>query len=420
MEVNESAVQLHKRMTHHTEVFVDEFVASRERLAGILTLVALIIAFAMANSSFYEAYWFVHHAPVSIHVGDFGIDKPLITWINKGLMVFFFLLVGLEIKREMLEGWLVGMRQISLPAFAALGGMVAPALIYLLFNGGDPATVRGWAIPMATDIVLALAALSLLRGHVPESLFIFLAALAVFDDVGAILVIALFYPETLSVPALMAAAVAVVILFVLNRYKVVATAPYVLAGTLLWVTLLNSGIHATLAGVVVALAIPLYGRRNSISHSPLRAMESRLRPWVVLGIVPVFAFFNAGIVLSGLSVDVLLMPLTLGIVLGLFLGKQLGIIGMTWLAVRLGGGQLPEGVDWKHVHGVALLAGIGFTMSLFVTSLAFADADQLAAARFAIITGSLISATSGLFVLYRVTAVPPVQRTMQTGDGSNV
>lgn len=335
-------------------------------------------------------------------------------------MTFFFLLVGLEIKREMLEGSLSSLRQLALPASAALGGMVVPASIFLLLNGGDPANVRGWAIPMATDIVLALAALSLLRGRIPKSLFIFLAALAVFDDVGAILVIALFYLETLSISALMAAAMGVVVLFVLNRYKVMATAPYVLAGIFLWVALLNSGVHATLAGVVVALAVPLHGRRIGGSHSPLREMESRLRPWVVLGIVPVFAFFNAGIAIPELEADILLTPLTLGIVLGLFLGKQLGIVGMSWLAVRLGGGRLPEGVTWKHVYGVALLAGIGFTMSLFITSLAFTDADQLAAARFAIIIGSLISLVAGLLILYRFTEASPARKKIQTRGNSNV
>jgi len=376
----------------------------------------LVIAFALANSPLYEAYWFVHHAPVSVNVGDFGIDKPLIDWINKGLMVFFFLLIGLEIKREMLEGRLVDRRQLALPALAALGGMVVPVVIYLLVNGGDPLAARGWAIPIATDIVLALAALSLLRGRVPEGLFIFLTALAIFDDVGAILVIALFYPETLSALALMAAALGVAALVALNRFNVVATAPYVLAGFFLWVALLNSGVHATLAGVVVAFAIPLYGKKKNISYSPLREMERRLRPWVALGIVPLFAFFNAGIVLPGLSVDALLTPLTLGIVLGLFLGKQLGIFGMTWLAVRLGISHLPEGVIWKHVYGVALLAGIGFTMSLFITSLAFADADLLAAARFAIIVGSLISAAAGLFVLYRSCDKYSEKRVMKERD----
>lgn len=371
------------------------------RLAGLLTLAALIIAFALANSPLYEVYWSVHHTQVSVHIGDFGIDKPLIAWINKGLMVFFFLLVGLEIKREMLEGRLADRRQLALPALAALGGMVVPATIFLLINDGDPVTARGWAIPVATDIVLALAALSLFRGRVPETLFIFLTALAIFDDVGAILVIAFFYPETLHALALMAAAMGGLALVGLNRFKVTATAPYVLVGLFLWIALLNSGVHATLAGVIVAFAVPLYGKRKGRPCSPLRDMEQGLRPWVALGIVPLFAFFNAGITLPELNVDALFTPLTLGIVLGLFLGKQLGIFGMTWLAVRLGIARLPEGVVWQHVYGVALLAGIGFTMSLFITSLAFVDADLLAVARFAIIIGSFISVVAGLFVLYR-------------------
>lgn len=385
---------------------------ARERLAGVLTLAALGIALAIANSPLYEAYWYVHHTPVSIHIGEFGIDKPLIAWINKGLMVFFFLLVGLEIKREMIEGELAAPGQLALPGLAAMGGMMVPAAIYFLINSDDPVAVRGWAIPMATDIVLALAALSLLRGRIPESLFIFLTALAIFDDVGAILVIALFYPETLSISALIVAVVAAAMLFTLNRYKVVATAPYFWAGVFLWVALLNSGVHATLAGVVVALAIPLNVTRKGFSYSPVREMESRLRPWVMLGIVPVFAFFNAGIALPELSVGHLTTPLTLGIVLGLFLGKQIGIFGATWLAVRLGIGKLSESVRWKHVYGVSLLAGIGFTMSLFITSLAFVESEQLVSARFAIIIGSLISAIVGVMVLSRVAITAPARTEM--------
>tara|TARA_R110001606_G_C15404705_1_gene654297 strand:- start:30254 stop:31432 length:1179 start_codon:yes stop_codon:yes gene_type:complete len=381
---------------------IKSYAVTRERLAGILTLAALIIAFIIANTPLYEVYGYVHHAPVSIQIGGVGIDKPLIAWINKGLMVFFFLLVGLQIKREVLDGRLVGLRQLALPAMAALGGMVLPAVIYLLINGEDPVMARGWAIPMATDIVLALAALSLLRGRVPESLFIFLAALAVFDDVGSIMVIALFYPETISMSALMAASVGVAGLVVLNRFKVVATAPYVLTGLYLWVALLNSGIHATLAGVVVALAIPMHGKQKNVSSSPVKEMEKHLYPWVMLGIVPLFAFFNAGITLPGLSINSLFSSLSLGIVLGLFLGKQIGVFMMVWLATQLGIARLAEDVTWGHIYGVSLLAGIGFTMSLFITSMAFVDENFLVTARFAIIIGSLISATSGLLVLYRV------------------
>lgn len=378
---------------------VSEYTLVRERLAGVLALIALIISFVIANSSFYETYWFIHHTPVSVRIGEFGIDKPLISWINKGLMVFFFLLVGLKIKLEIFEGQLAGLRQLVLPAMAALGGMIAPAVIYLMVNGGDPVIARGWAIPMATDIVLALAALSLFRGRVPESLFIFLAALAIFDDVGAILVIALFYPETLSVPALMFATVGVVALIILNRFKVVATAPYVLIGVFLWVALLKSGLHATLAGIVVAIAFPLYGNKKNISRSPVKDLERSLNPWVVFGIVPLFIFFNAGIVLPEFNIDIFYNTLSLGIVLGLFFGKPIGIMGMTWLAIRLKISRLPGGVTWTHMYGISLLAGIGFTMSLFIISLAFTNIELLAIARFAIIIGSFLSATAGLALL---------------------
>jgi Na+:H+ antiporter, NhaA family len=384
---------------------VAEQIIGRDKLAGMLTLVAVVVAFIIANSSLYEIYWFIHHTPVSVHIGELGIDKPLITWINKGLMVFFFLHIGLKIKSEIFEGQLAGLRQLALPAMAALGGIVMPAVIYLLINGEDPVIVRGWAIPVATDIVLALAALSILRSRLPGSLFVFLAALAVFDDVAAILVIALFYPEALSVSALMLASVGLVALIILNRFNVLATAPYVLVGVFLWVALLNSGIHATLAGIAVAVAIPLHGKQKNTFRSPVMDMEHSLHPWVMLGIVPLFAFFNAGIVLPELKIDVLYTPLTLGIVLGLFLGKPIGILGMSWLVVRLKIGRLPEGVIWSHMYGVALLAGIGFTMSLFITTLAFIDAELLSTARLAIIIGSFLSAIVGLVVLYQVNKI---------------
>lgn len=380
-------------------------VTETERRAGILTITALIAAFAMANSPLFELYWFVHHAPVSIRVGEFAIDKPLIVWINKGLMVFFFLLVGLEIKREVLEGELADVKRFILPLLAALGGMVVPAAIYVVFNATDPVAMRGWAIPTATDIVLALAVLSLLRDRVPEALVIFLTALAIFDDVGAILIIALFYSEGLSTSSLLVAAAGIAILFVLNRYKVVYSAPYVLVGLFLWAAVVKSGVHATLVGVIVALAVPLRGARNGTVCSPLRDMESGLRPWVVLGIVPVFAFFNAGVTLSGLAPGALWTPAAAGIALGLFVGKQLGVFGATWLVVRAGIGRLPDGVCWAQVYGVSLLAGIGFTMSLFVTSLAFNDKALLTSSRFAILVGSVLSAVVGLLVLRHVASI---------------
>lgn len=377
-------------------------VTETERRAGMLTIAALIAAFAMANSPLFELYWLVHHTPVSIRIGEFAIDRPLIVWINKGLMVFFFLLVGLEIKREVMEGELAGMKRFALPLLAALGGMAAPAAIYIALNATDSVAMRGWAIPTATDIVLALAVLSLLRNHIPEALVVFLVALAIFDDVGAILIIALFYSEGLSMSSLLVAAVGVAILFILNRYKIIYTVPYLLTGLLLWAAVVKSGVHATLVGILVAIAIPLRGVRNGGACSPLKEMESSLRPWVILGIVPVFAFFNAGVTLSGLAPGALWTPVASGIALGLFAGKQLGVFGATWLAVRAGIGRLPNGVNWAQMYGVALLAGIGFTMSLFVTSLAFDDKALLASARFAILIGSILSAIVGLIVLWRV------------------
>lgn len=373
----------------------------RERLAGGLTLAALVIAFVMANSPLYETYWFVHHTPVSIRIGEYGIEKPLIIWINKGLMVFFFLLVGLEIKREVLQGQLAGVRRIALPLLAAAGGMAAPALVYLLFNGAVPETHHGWAIPTATDIVLAMAVLSLLGGRVPQGVAIFLATLAIFDDIGAMLVIALFYSEGLSMSALWLATLGIAALYALNRYQVSQTAPYALVGVFLWATVLQSGVHATLVGALVALAMPLRAHRHGEPCSPLCDLESRLRPWVILGVVPIFAFFNAGISLSGLESGTLWTPVAMGIALGLFVGKQFGVFGAIWLGVRAGIGELPSGVKWGHVYGIALLAGIGFTMSLFITSLAFDDRVLGATARYAILVGSILSAVFGLLILHR-------------------
>lgn len=378
----------------------DNYHIFRERLAGMLTVGAMIAAFTIANTPLFEFYWLVHHIPVSIQIGEFGIDKPLIVWINKGLMVFFFLLIGLEIKHAIWEGQLSGPKQLALPALAAMGGMAVPAIIYIMFNVSDPVAMRGWAIPTATDIVLALAVLSLFRGRVAETLMIFLAALAIFDDVGAILIIALFYSEGLSTSSLLAAAVGIIILICLNRIKVVQTAPYVLIGIFIWVAVMKSGVHATLVGVIVAFAIPLRAKRNDVVCSPCREIESQLRSWVMLGIVPIFAFFNAGISLNSLTLDRLWSPAVLGIVLGLFIGKQLGVFGTVWLAVQLGLGRLPEGVTWKEMYGISLLAGIGFTMSLFITSLAFTGNILITETRFAIIIGSLISAVAGLFVLF--------------------
>ncbi|NDP48848.1 MAG: Na+/H+ antiporter NhaA [Sulfuriferula multivorans] len=370
-----------------------------QKVAGLITLAAMLLAFVLDNSPAEGWYGVVHHLPVMVRVGTFAIDKPLILWINDGLMVFFFLLIALELKREILEGQLSTLKSIATPAFAALGGMAAPALIYTAFNAGDPVAMRGWAIPTATDTVLALTVLVMLGSRVPASLKVFLTALAIFDDLGAILIIALFYTERLATPSLILAAFGIVALIGLNVYKVTRTAAYVVVGVFLWIAVLKSGVHATLAGVAIGLAIPMKLTQDGRSFSPLRETEHQLYPWVALGVVPVFAFFNSGIVLSVSTVNALVSPTSLGIVLGLLVGKQVGIFGAVWLAVQLGVAKLPEGTNWWHLYGVALLAGIGFTMSLFIAGLAFSDSVAFRSARLSVVVGSLLSAAGGVAVL---------------------
>jgi NhaA family Na+:H+ antiporter len=371
-----------------------------QRIAGLATLGAMLLAVVLDNSPAREWYDVVHHLPVSVRVAEFAIDKPLILWINEGLMVFFFLLIALELKREILEGQLSTPRAIATPGFAALGGMVVPALIYTAFNAGDPVAMRGWAIPAATDTVLALTVLTLLGARVPASLKVFLTALAIFDDLGAILVIALFYTERLATPSLVMAAFGIAALIGLNVFNVTRTAAYVIVGVVLWVAVLKSGVHATLAGVAIGLAIPMRVTQAGRSFSPLRDAEHALYPWVALGVVPAFAFFNSGIVLSLSITNALGSSTALGIVLGLFAGKQLGIFGATWLAVRLGLARLPEATSWRQVYGVAVVAGIGFTMSLFIAGLAFTDPEAFRSARLSVIIGSVLSAAAGVAVLW--------------------
>ncbi|MDZ4261043.1 MAG: Na+/H+ antiporter NhaA [Pseudomonadota bacterium] len=373
-----------------------------QKVAGLTTLAAMLLALLLDNSPAREWYEVVHHLPVMVQVGTFTIDKPLILWINDGLMVFFFLLIALELKREILEGQLSTVKSIATPAFAALGGMVAPALIYISFNIGDPVAMRGWAIPTATDTVLALTVLVLLGSRVPTSLKVFLTALAIFDDLGAILVITLFYTDQLATLSLVMAAIGIAALIGLNVFKVTRTAAYVVVGVVLWVAVLKSGVHATLAGVAIGLAIPMKVTQDGRSFSPLRETEHQLYPWVTLGVVPIFAFFNSGIVLSASTVDALVSPTSLGIVLGLLVGKQLGIFGAVWLAVQLGMAKLPDGTNWWHLYGVALVAGIGFTMSLFIAGLAFSDPEVFRSARLSVVVGSLLSAVSGAAVLWWV------------------
>lgn len=368
--------------------------------AGLLTLAAMLLAVIIDNSPALQWYQLVHHLPVSVRVGELVIDKPLILWINEGLMVFFFLLIALELKREILQGQLSTARAIATPGIAALGGMAVPALIYTAFNASDPVAMRGWAIPAATDTVLALTVLTLLGARVPAELKVFLTALAIFDDMGAILVISLFYTERLATPSLVMAAFGIAALVGLNVFKVTRTAAYVVVGVFLWVAVLKSGVHATLAGVAIGLAIPMRAAQDGRSFSPLRDAEYALYPWVALGVVPVFAFFNSGIVLSLSSAGTLLSATSLGIALGLLAGKPLGIFGATWIAVRLGIAKLPESVSWRDLCGVAAVAGIGFTMSLFIAGLAFPDPEAFRSARLSVIAGSLLSTAAGVAVLW--------------------
>jgi NhaA family Na+:H+ antiporter len=377
-----------------------------EAAGGLVLMAAAILALLTANSPVAGHYTALLDLPLEVRLGTLELAKPLSLWINDGLMAVFFFLVGMELKREVVEGHLSSWRQASLPAFAAVGGMLVPASLYAALNWGDAAAMKGWAIPTATDIAFALGVLSLLGTRVPTALKAFLLSVAIFDDLGAIVVIALFYTAELSLAALSVAAGLIVVLALLNRLGVTRTAAYVLVGIPLWVAVLKSGVHATLAGVVLAMFIPLRGSGNSPSaeapESPLRHLEHTLHPWVAFGVLPVFAFANAGVPLVGLSINDVAHPVPLGIVGGLFLGKQIGILALCWLATRLRLASLPEGVSWWQLHGTALLCGIGFTMSLFIASLATepgGDAAQLGLERLGILLGTFLSGVAGYLVL---------------------
>jgi NhaA family Na+:H+ antiporter len=374
-----------------------------ESASGLLLVAAGVAAMLAANSPFAGWYQALLEVPFGIRLGAFGLDKPLLLWINDALMAVFFLLVGLEIKREVVMGELSDWGRIALPAIAAVGGMVVPAAVYAWLNWSDPIGLRGWAIPSATDIAFALGLLSLFGRRVPLGLKVFLMTLAVLDDLGAIVVIALFYTSDLSWFALASAGFAVAALLVMNRAGVMSVAAYVLVGVLLWVCVLKSGVHATLAGVVTALFIPARNPRDP-DHAPLARLEHSLHPWVAYAILPVFAFANAGVPLAGLSFSDLLAPIPLGIVLGLFVGKQVGVFGFSWLALKLGLARLPHGVTVGQIYAIAIVCGIGFTMSLFIGSLAFGDAGvaQVATYRLGILVGSLLSAAIGALVLNAV------------------
>ncbi|MBS0336652.1 MAG: Na+/H+ antiporter NhaA [Proteobacteria bacterium] len=373
-----------------------------ESAGGILLMIAAAAALAVANSPAHALYQAFIDAPVEVRAGPLLIAKPLLLWINDGLMAVFFLLVGLEIKREMLEGQLSSPAQVALPAIAALGGMLLPAAIYAFCNWGDPVAVRGWAIPAATDIAFALGVLALVGSGVPPGLKVFLLTLAILDDFGAIAIIALVYTDQLSPASLLVAAAALAALAVLNLRRVAAITPYLLAGAVLWVAVLKSGVHATLAGVALAFFIPMRGREEG--DSPLRRLEHDLHPAVAYAILPLFAFANAGVSLAGVTPASILAPVPLGIAAGLFAGKTVGVFAFSWMAIRLGLARLPEGVTWAALLGVSMLCGVGFTMSLFIASLAFDQGGPAyeVATRIGILGGSLLSALCGYLVLRAV------------------
>ncbi|MEJ2761802.1 MAG: Na+/H+ antiporter NhaA [Gammaproteobacteria bacterium] len=376
-----------------------------EAAGGLVLMAAAVAAIVVANSPLNSNYEALLNLPVAIRVGTFELAKPLFLWINDGLMAVFFFLVGMELKREVMEGHLSSLGTASLPALAAAGGMLAPALIYIAFNRHDPIAMKGWAIPTATDIAFALGVLALLGQRIPPALKAFLLSIAIFDDIGAIFIIALFYTSDLSMLSLAVAAALIVGLAALNISGVARPAAYVVLGIPLWIAVLKSGVHATLAGIVLAMFIPLKTSGGSSSsessESPLRSLEHALHPWVAFGILPAFAFANAGVSLRGLSAADVFHPVPLGIVAGLLLGKQFGITAICWLAVKLRAASLPEGVRWSHIYGVSLLCGIGFTMSLFVASLAFEQGAgaYLGLDRLGILVGSALSGLGGYALL---------------------
>ncbi len=387
---------------------IKEFI-QKESSAGVVLIIVTIIALILENSPLSGAYNSFLHTHVEIRFGELQIAKPLLLWVNDGLMAIFFFLIGLEVKREVLEGHLSSIKEIALPGIAALGGMAVPALVFILFNQSESFSLKGWAIPTATDIAFALGILSLLGKRVPASLKIFLMALAIIDDLGAIIIIALFYTSNLSVTSISISATALIVLFIMNRAGVTKKAAYIMVGVILWVSVLKSGVHATLAGVALAFLIPLNSKdKDGNNFSMAKEMEHDLHYWVAFLILPLFAFVNAGVSLKGISLNDMLNSVPLGIMLGLFIGKQAGVFGFSYAAIKLKLAKLPEGSSWIQLYGLSVLTGIGFTMSLFIDSLAYNDtqiyhyADKLA-----VILGSTLSGIVGYIIL----------RSASKGDG---
>ncbi len=354
--------------------------------AGLLLLIAALTAMVLANSPLADIYSSTLGTRLRLGISEWSLEKSLLLWINDGLMAIFFLLVGLEIKRELMDGELSDPRRAALPVAGALGGMIGPALIYAWINKDNPATISGWPIPAATDIAFALGILALVKNHIAPGLRVFLLGVAIIDDLGAIILIAILFTVDISSQALTFAAVCTGILALFNRFGVTRLWPYLLVGLVLWASVLKSGVHATLAGVVIGVMIP---------KQAMPKLEHAIHPWVIFGIMPIFALANAGASLTGVGLHTFTEPVALGIVLGLFFGKQLGVTLACWLAVRFGIAQLPTGSSWRTLHGVAIITGIGFTMSLFIGSLAFTSGEYDTAVRLGVLTGSALSAVVG-------------------------
>lgn len=376
---------------------------------GLLLIAAAALAMICANSVLSPAYHSFLSVTGQVRLGDLNVEKPLLLWVNDGLMALFFLAIGLEIKKEFLHGHLSDPRQVILPGLCALGGILVPAAFYLAFTHDDPLYRNGWAIPSATDIAFALGVLALIGSRLPPGLKVFVMTLAVLDDLGAVVIIALFYTSELSTRAMALASIFALGLLVLNRARVRTLLPYGIIGLALWTSVLKSGVHATLAGIVIAMAIPL-DRTRPEEESPAEHVMHALHPWVVYAIVPLFAFANAGVSLAGLSHDDILHPVPVGIALGLFLGKQIGIFSFAWLLVKTGVAQLPERTSWLQMYGASVICGIGFTMSLFISSLAFGEgaASLQLVDRLGILAGSVLSAILGYLILHH--ASPPPDR----------
>lgn len=373
----------------------------KESAGGIIMILAAVLAMLFANSPLADYYHALLSTPVEVRVGSLEIAKPLLLWVNDGLMAVFFFLIGLELKRELIEGELSNRKNIILPGIGAIGGMIVPAAIYIGFNLGDPVALQGWAIPAATDIAFALAILGLLGSRVPLSLKVFLTSLAIFDDIGAILIIAFFYTANISLVALLVVGCCVLVLAVFNQRRVLSKSPYILLGVIMWVATLKSGVHATLSGVVLAMFVPLRGATGE--HSPLKELEDDLHGVVAFFVLPVFAFANAGVSLAGVTLAQLGHGVPLGIAAGLFFGKQIGVFGLCWLTMKLKGATMPDGMTLRSLFGVAALCGVGFSMSIFIGSLAFegSGVNRLFDERLGIIIGSIASGGVGYLLLRR-------------------